>query len=275
MKNKISKILSITVLYMICFLFITGITNQSVHAENREKLVDDAGLLTVSEREHIEALLTKYSEENQFDIVIVTTPSFTVDGVTKDPMDFADDYFDYNGYGYGESYDGVILAIGMEERDYWISTCGFGITAMTDAGIEYIKEQIQPDLTDGDYEEAFETFANMCDDYVKQAKNGTPYDVGNMPKSDLGFTHILIALGIGAAVAAISCLTMKAQLNTIRPKNNAGDYVVEDSLNITNSSDRFLYFITKKTPKSSNSGGGSSTHHSSSGRSHGGGGGHF
>lgn len=275
MKNSFFRILSMTVLFTFCLLLITGIAERQVYGENMQKLVDDAYLLSSSEREHVEALLTKLSEENQFDIVIVTVNDLYMDGEYKTPMEYADDYFDYQGYGYGSNYDGVILLVSMENRDYWVSTCGYGITAITDAGLKYIEEKFLPSLSEGNYEEAFTIFANTCDEFVRQAKSGKPYDVGNMPKGDLSFIHILVALGIGALAAFITCMSMKAKLNTIHAQNNASDYVVKDSLNIARSSDRFLYFITKKTAKPKNNGGGSSTHRSSSGRSHGGGGGRF
>ncbi len=34
----------------------------------------------------------------------------------------------------------------------YISTCGYGITVFTDAGIQYIGEQIKEDLSDGDFQ---------------------------------------------------------------------------------------------------------------------------
>ncbi|MEI3339176.1 MAG: TPM domain-containing protein [Eubacterium sp.] len=64
----------------------------------------------------------------------------------------------------------------MEEREWHISTTGYGITALTDAGIEAISEQFLPYLSDGDYEEAFLTFADTCDEFVTQAKEGNIYD---------------------------------------------------------------------------------------------------
>ncbi|MCR5736113.1 MAG: TPM domain-containing protein [Eubacterium sp.] len=275
MKNKLLRWCFILAIFCFGFLFATDVSSNPVKAENKQKLVDDADLLSSSEKEHIEALLMRLSKENQFDIVIHTLNDPTLPDTDEALMNYADDYYDYNGYGYGENYDGVILVINMAHRGYWISTCGYGITAMTDRGLEYMKDQFVPSMSDGDYAEAFEIFANTCDDFVKQAKSGKPYDVGNLPKKDLGFIHILIALGIGAVAAAIACLTMKGQLNTIHPKNHAADYMIKDSLNITQSTDQFLYVFTKKTAKPKNNGGGSSTHHSSSGRSHGGSGGHF
>ena len=75
-------------------------------------------------------------------------------------MAYADDFYDYNGYGYGDSRDGILLLISMEERDWRISTCGYGITVFTDAGQEYISDKFLPYLSDGDYSEAFTKYAD-------------------------------------------------------------------------------------------------------------------
>ena len=80
-------------------------------------------------------------------------------------MDYADDFYDYNGYGYGDSNDGLILIVVMDTSDWWISTCGKAIKTFTDAGIEYIGEQIVPYLSNGDYYGAFDKFADLCDEF--------------------------------------------------------------------------------------------------------------
>ena len=87
-------------------------------------LVDDAGLLTGEEAAQVEAELSRISAQYGMDIVVVTVDSTG----SKTPMAFADDYYDYNGY----RADGILLLISIEESDWWISTTGEGITAITD-----------------------------------------------------------------------------------------------------------------------------------------------
>ncbi len=48
--------------------------------------------------------------------------------------------YDYCEYGYGADKDGVLLLISTEDNDVYISTCGYGITAFTDAGIKVYSE---------------------------------------------------------------------------------------------------------------------------------------
>ena len=131
----------------------------------------------------------------------------------------------------------------MEDNDWYISTHGYGITVFTDAGIQYIGEQIKENLSGGDFSGAFDKFVGLCDDFITKARTGDPYD---------------------------------SQLKTVRFQAAAGNYMKRGSLNVTESRDLFLYKTFTRTAKpKNNSSSGSSTHTSSSGSTHGGGGGKF
>lgn len=235
------------------------------------RLTDEAGLLTEQEESGLLARLDEVSERQKMDVVIVTTNSLQ----GSSAMDYADDFYDRNGYGYGSGKDGVLLLISMEERDWWISTCGYGITAFTDAGIEYVSEQFMKDLSDGKYEAAFQTYISQCDEFIAQARSGRPYDRGNLPHEPLSPLWILAALGIGLVSALIAVAVMKGRLKTVRSQGGAGSYVQEGSMHITDSREFFLYRNVHRTARPQQTSSGSSTHTSSSGATHGGGGGKF
>ena len=246
--------------------------------DTRERVVDMAELLSDSDKTALLSKLDEISERQKLDIVVLTVN--TLDG--KTPRDYADDFYDYNGYGFGENKDGILLLVSMEDRDWWISTTGYGITALTDAGIEYITEKFLSDLSDGDYAQAFTTYAELCDQFITQAKTGESYDTGNMPKEPFNVAwNILVAFVIGLVVAFVVTNIMKKQLKTVQLKSEANNYVKSNSMIVTENRDLFLYNQVsrrarpKETDNRSGSSGGSSTHTSSSGSSHGGGGGKF
>lgn len=231
------------------------------------RLADDAGLLSDAECAAIEKRLDTLSTQYGLDVVIVTVQS--TGGRT--PMEYADDYFDYNDY----APDGVLLLVSMEESDWWISTTGYGIAAFTDAGIEYIGDRIVPSLSDGDYADAFAAFADLCDQFLTQAKSGDPFDTHNLPKEPFKpVRNAVIALVIGLAAAFFATGSMKKKLKTVVQKAQANDYVTPGSLQITQSRDFHLYTHLDRVEKPRSSSG-SSTHTSSSGTTHGGGGGKF
>ena len=181
-------------------------------------------------------------------------------------MEYADDFFDYNGYGFGASYDGVLLLISMEDRDWWISTTGLGIRALDDSTIEYIGEWMLDDLSNGWYADAFETFVDECEYYINGEINGFPFDFGST---------LMTSVVIGLIAAFIATAVMKSKLKSVRRQTAASDYVKANSLQLTQSQEIYLYRNVVAVKRASESSGLSSTHRSSSGRSHGGGGGKF
>jgi len=129
------------------------------------RLVDDTELLTTEQKNNLLSRLDLVSKRQHCDVVLVTVPSIG----NQSPRAFADDYYDYNGYGYDENHDGILLLLSMEERDWAISTCGFGITAFTDDGLSYIFEQIKGDLGRDDYYTAFDKYIDLCDEFLTTA----------------------------------------------------------------------------------------------------------
>lgn len=238
------------------------------------RLVDEADLLFDWEEEELLAKLNEISKHQQVDVAVVTVNTL----MGKNPQDYADDYYDYNGFGFGENNDGVLLLVNMGERDWHMTTTGYGIHAITDAGVEYISEKFLPDLSDGYYTDAFDTFATLCDEFITQAKTGEPYDYGNMPKGKVNPLWIPGSAAGGALAGQIPISSMKKKLKSVGKQKSAARYFNKDSFALRASNDNFLYSNVKRVyvePSESRSGGGSSTHFGSSGSSHGGGGGKF
>lgn len=260
---KMTKsIVSILIALLLCAISITPAFAES------ERLVDNADLLTDSEESALSEKLDDISMDHACDIVIVTVDS--LDGKTA--TEYADDYFDYNGYG----SDGILFLISMEYRDWAISTCGYGVTAFTDAGQSYIIDQIKPSLSDDEFYDAFDKFADLCDDYLTQADEDEPYDTNNLPATYFKITWLLMALVIGLIISLLVVLVMRGKLKTVYAHNSADNYERQGSMNLRNQRDLFLYRTVSKTAKPKNTGGGgSSIHTSSSGRSHGGSSGKF
>jgi uncharacterized protein len=240
------------------------------------RFVDDASLLALEDAATLLDQLDAISERHQFDLAIATVPSLG----GQSPYDFADDFFDYNGYGMGATADGMLLVISMEERDWVISTHGFGIDAFTDAGQAHIMDEVLPHLSDGDYMGAFTRFAQLSDDFLVRAREGAPYDTGNLPKRALTGNQHLIVVGASLALALIGAFLalqiMKSSHKSVRAGVHADAYVRKGSFRLTASRDLFLYKqVSRRRRETESKGGGSSTRTSSSGRSHGGSSGKF
>lgn len=225
--------------------------------------VDEAGLVSDGDAALLETMLESMNQKLGFEIVIATVS--TLNGA--DPEDYAEQYYDYFGYGVGENHDGVILLINIGERDWVITSTGYGQTAINESAREHLSDLILPYLKDGDYATAFRTFASEAGQMVANAKSGHVY------KPPFGFGRRMgFSLIFGAVAALISVSTMKGQLKSVSMKRSAADYSVPGSLNVQQASDRFLYRTVTRTVRQTSSGGsrsgggGGGGHSSSSGK---------
>lgn len=238
------------------------------------RLVDNACLLSASEEKELIKLLDGISSKHNIDVTIATVNYLD----SRSPSQFADDWYDYNGY----SEDGILFLISIGKRDWAISTAGYGITAFTDAGQGAIFKSMKKDLSKDRFNKAFITFSNSCDKFLKKAEKGKPYDSGNLPKGPMPVFYYLVCVVIAAVAGGLGTSALKSQLTTVSMNDSARFYTRKDSLHVPEQRDMFLYSTVSKNarPKETSSGGssrsrGSSSHRSSSGRSHGGSSGKF
>lgn len=256
------KIIRFVMTTLLASLFLGTICVSA--ASELSRVEDYADLLTPYEEEYLREVLDEKSEELQFDIVVLTTNSTG----GKSSQAYADDFYDYNGYGMGENYDGVLLLVNMEYREWYISTTGYGMEAISNAEVQEIGDEVASYLSYGDYGQAFQEFGELVQREVEKERDSEVVDTGEV------ILRLVIALVIGMGLAFIPVTVMKKQLNNVKAKVEAGDYVKRDQIAITEQRDLFLYrnISRRMRPKSNSSSGG---HRGSSGRSHGGGGGRF
>lgn len=229
-------------------------------ADGRPPLVvDNANLLTASEEYSLESYLSGVSDRLGVNIVVVTENSIG----SKTPTEYADDYFDYNGYG----ENGALLLISMSERDWYVSTKG---SCEDKVKYETIGKMILSDVKKGNYYSAFVSYADTCEGLMEGTGSGALLFARNAPK------FILVALIAGIIISFVIMAKYKKQLNSVSSKAKADDYVVKDSLELKSAKDIFLYkTVSRVRRQTESSGGGGGSHTSSSGSSHGGGGGKF
>ena len=243
----------------------------------KPRVYDAADLLTDSEEESLLLTMDTLSEEWKCNIAVLTTDSH------NGPIqDYADDYFDYNGFKSDYNENGILFMLSMEDREWAISTSGDAQYAFTDYGQEYMTEHMLPYLREGAYYDAFSSYAGTCDTFLDLYSKGTPYDVGyKPPKTAADYRRIaLISIIIGIIVGAIPVLVMKSGLKTVKMATGAAGYA-KGGVNLNVKEDVFINKTLTKTPRPKEtesrggSSGGSTLHTSSSGSSHGGSHGHF
>ncbi|MBO5837408.1 MAG: TPM domain-containing protein [Oscillospiraceae bacterium] len=214
-------------------------------AEDNLLVWDEAELLNETEVAQLNSKLESISKKYKAEIRVVTLSS--MDGGDID--EFLEYLYDESGFGYGENHDGVLLVVCMDPREYRILSNGFAGEAITSGDIDAIGEAFKSDLSDGNYADAFDTFADKCEYYLDGHINGFPFNTGK---------NLLICLGIGLVVALIVTGIWKGQLKSVRKQSAANAYVKAGTMQITQSGDFFMYRNVTKTQKQSSSSSGSS-----------------
>ena len=250
---KLNKILYTWMLSALLILCLT----LSVGAASLPRLNDMADLLTDAEEGAVLAELDALSTQYGMDIVIVTTN----DAEGKSSMEYADDYFDYNGFG-GANLDGAVLLINMDARELWISGSGACVEIISSGVIDTILDNIAAYASDGDYYNLCLAYAGECEYYIDGAINGFPFN---------STQALIVALVVGLIVTFVVTGKMKGELTSVRAQKAASKYYKDGSMQVTNSRDFFLYRNVTQTEKSSDSDD-NDTHTSSSGNTHSGGG---
>lgn len=245
---------------------------------------DQEGLLTEDEYLSLMEQISYLQEAYGIDAMIVTTDSFG----GKTAQEYADDYYEFLGGG----EDGILFLLSMTQREWYISTVGSMIYALTDYGIQELGEDTVWYLTEVSVYDGFSYFLEALPIYLEAYHSGRPVD-GQADYSgsyyhgaqeeidyyeDNPSPNLLISIAAGLIVAVIAILVMRSGMNTKRPQHSAHIYLKEGSYRLASYQDLFLYSNVTKTRRQQNNssgGGGSSVHRSSSGRRHGGGGGRF
>ena len=250
-------------------------------------VVDNADLLTQAEEDSLAALAQEISQKQHSDVVVLTADYIS----PSSPMEYADDYFDYNGYGYGADRSGILLLLSMEDRDWWISTRGSAIQAFTDDGIQYLWSKCSRYLSGGSYASGFRAYLDTADTMLS-AYNGTLSEeelaafqedfnqfTGNVPRQKPNIVlSLLLALVVGFVLAFLPSAGLRSQLKSVRAQYDAANYRQPNSMHLDRNRDIYLYAnVTSRVIETNrgSGGGGSSVHISSSGATHGGGGGKF
>ena len=243
------KLISVLLILAFCFCLVLGVS-----ADTGTDIYDEAALLTDGEEARLAEKLGDIGQAYDVQLVIVTVPS--TEGADIDW--YLESLYDGMGFGCGANYDGVLLLVCMDIREYRILSNGYAGVAIDTGDIGRIGNAIESDLSDGDYAAAFEEFADQCAYYLEGYRNGFPFNFGR---------NLVISLVIGLVAGIAVALVLKGQLKSVRKQNRANNYVKADSMRLTVHRDLFLYRNVTRTRKESNN----SSQGSGSSRSTGGG----
>lgn len=221
---------------------------------------DQAGLFSQEEEQELTDRIVELTTDWNMDFVVVTTE----DAEGKTSEEYADDYYDYNGY----AEDGALYLIDLDNGSVWISTAGKMIRYLTDERIDAVIDAGYDNLKAKNYADGILEMLNETESYLEDGIPSDQYNYDTETGKISRYRSITVYEAIGAAV-----------LGSYRLKRKTYRYPYESraKVHFTRRDDQFRHrsITQRRIPREPPSGGGggqSSVHTSGSGTSHGGGG---
>ena len=255
-------------------------TNPAIPEDRQLPLVvDTAGAMDPEAVQNLNAKAESISEKYKCEVAAV----FVKSTGAYSAQAFADDFYDYNGYGYGTGDDGIIFMVAVEDRSFAISTYGSAGYSFTDYGQLYMDEKYLPHLKNSDWSAAADAYLDACAELLDyEQKNGVAYDVSYVEPESSILEGVVFSLIIGFVLGFIPVGIMKRKMLNVEKKRDAADYMRQGSFELKRRHDRYIRSQVTRTPIPKNNddnrgggSGGSTFHISSSGRTHGGHSGRF
>ena len=236
------------------------------------KIYDFANLYTENQEELLYSKITNYINDYDFDLAVVTIDS----NEKVSTKAYAQDFYDYNDFGIGSSYDGVLFLIDMDKREFYMVTNGASINMYTDVRIDKCLDVSYNYIVAGEYYNGTMAFIDELD---RLASIGEPDEYGREPKLT-GIAKLKsmswLTIVVFSVITTIVVMYILISNNKLaRVANSSRHYMTKADVSVAN--ENFLGKNVHRIPRasessSSSSSSGRSISSGSSGRSHGGGG---
>lgn len=234
--------LSITIFAILLFIPLFS----TVHAAtDKQRIFDDANILSEQEKSSLERFAQKYSDKRKVDFLIIT-----MDG-DEDITKYMGDLYDQHGFGYNQKHgDVALIALNMHPEHRDVQLAGFGKVeySLPDERFDTIREKVTPNLSNGNYEAAFESFITLSARYMQFKPGVDPSNPVYNP-----YVQIAIALFIGVGTVIIMASNRRSKITF-----TAATYFDERTSKVNRKEDTFLRRTVSKTysPQKKDSGGG-------------------
>lgn len=253
-----------------------------------EKVHDLAGLFTPEQQEILREKSANYQQELSMDCVIVTTE----DAKGLSSREYADDFYDYNGFGLSkgstadDQRNGVLFLIDMDNRNFYISTTGMALRVYDDLTIEQILDTAFQYMPKGKYFEAMDSAVDAAlikalEEYQAAARTeagqqeihqliDAGYDISQIdqqlkeaegPIFRITSKILLLALIPAGILAGVTVATFYAtHKRSISPAPGAIHYVSAQGIRPLHNVDNLVnsYTVRRKLPEPSSSSSGGS-----------------
>ncbi len=224
---------------------------QDFHNTTASRVIDNADLLTDAEEAELAAHIADMTARTGLDFILLTDTSSY--GLTRDL--YAADFYQFNGYGLGDNYSGVIYFVCMERdnRGFYTAARGDARTLLTENNVNAMDDKTYDLFVDGDYAKAIRTQFDSLDSL---------YTNGSLPIDRTPFLIAgVIAIVIGLIGGFVNLSKKRRQMKTVETATNASIYS-NRGLTLTNNLDVKFNTVVTRTKRESddNHGGGGSSY---------------
>ena len=218
-------------------------------------VTDSVGILTQEEYEELELQAIDLADRHDFGVYVIVLDDFQNYVATTDIREAARSIYNEYGLGRGADRDGILLLLSLEGRDYALRAMGYGSTAFTDYGKQYLSEEFLDDFADDRWADGFADYLRVSDEMLAAAENGNPVDEGNVPGGRMYGIIACILLGFG--VAFIVRGSLKGQLKSVAMGTGAAAFQADGGLVLTQEYDRYTHTTQDRvySPEKTESGG--------------------
>jgi len=220
-------------------------------------VTDNSGVFSDNQRMELEADATALAEQYKMGVYLLVV-DYMQDSNGRDLQDpsstqrtnFATSFYRANGLGLnknGSSYgDGIMLVVATKSRDYVTIAYGQGSYSFSDEGIKAMEDAVTDELGSDDwYGGAEQYYSRIKEQLAYYDAKGEPWKEPDLLSFIL---KILATLGIPFGVASGKIKREKAAMVTAREQYQADNYLVDDSLVLTTSTDNFVNTTLMATP---------------------------
>jgi len=230
----------------ILFLILPIASHKGEAATNKKQMVYDfAGLLKKEEIAKLEEMAYKYGAKRNTDIIILTTN----DTKGKDVVQYMEDFYDEAALGFDKPHGNTaILTVDMEHRDVYLAGFYKAKEYLEDSRLDSIRKKITPDLSNGNYYDAFHDFIKISYKYMGISPEVNPDNI----LFNLWF-QIIVSIGIAGVAVGVMAYNSGGKVTV-----NARTYEATDTSGLLQKRDQYIRTATsrRKKPTNNNSGGG-------------------
>ncbi len=257
---------SLKKLFIIPFatLLLTAIMSVSVFAEDGIYVYDETGyMITDSEWYDLNATAQRLRETYEIGTYLVILKDYEVWGM-GDLKSVGEYIYNNNGFGIGETKDGIMLIMSMAERDYELMVHGdYGLYVFNDYAMDNVEDAFLSYFRADDFSYGFIEYFSKCEELMHMAYNGEPLSITTNGRYRV--LSVVFSIVLAFLVSLIVVFIMTRGMVSVRKKVEAEEYVDRTNSKITHRSDIFTHMTTTRhkintNNNSSGSSGGFSSH---------------